>query len=430
DRLFDLLILDEAHEMNHAGSAQSKAAHRLSGLPGVPTLVLSGSLMGGYASSLFANFWALSPAFRLEFERSDAAAFVGRYGYRRLLLETGSASSGKAARDGRRGSRTDRELGRTTILGEAPGVLPEFLMRHLLQTAVVVHKADLDVELPPLTETPVALAAEDALDLDLLAEYRRLQGELLARIRADRFVPGRSGKLLGALVELPSYLDRATDDLPPFDVVDPDDGPIATGRAFPSSWRTPKERWLADAVRERLRAGEKVIVFVRHTGTSALPQRLLSILRETTSDVAWLDAKKVAPAKREAWIDQHVLGRGVRVLLVNPNAVRTGLNNLVSFTTAVWYELETSATTFRQANGRLHRIGQTRPVTVLTPYYAGTAQQVTFELVAKKISASLQVDGLDLQAALEAAGAGEDQAGALAAAMSLGRAVYEALARS
>lgn len=48
----------------------------------MPTIVLTGSLMGGYASSLFANFWALSPRFRQEFERSARSAFVDRYGYR------------------------------------------------------------------------------------------------------------------------------------------------------------------------------------------------------------------------------------------------------------------------------------------------------------------------------------------------------------
>jgi hypothetical protein len=108
-------------------------------------------------------------------------------------------------------------------------------------------------------------------------------------------------------------------------------------------------------------------------------------------------------------------------------AVRTGLNNLVRFSTGIWYELDRSATTYRQANGRLHRIGQTRPVTIEAPYYAGTAQEVAFDLLARKVSASLQVDGLDLQAALEAAGASDDHSAAIATAMSLGQAVYQAL---
>ena len=49
---------------HRSGSAQQRAAHRLVQLPRVPVIALTGSLMGGYASSLFANAWALSQRFR------------------------------------------------------------------------------------------------------------------------------------------------------------------------------------------------------------------------------------------------------------------------------------------------------------------------------------------------------------------------------
>ena len=427
-RDFDLVLLDEAHEYSHAGSAQTKAAHRLSGLPGVSTLVLTGSLMGGYASSLFTNFWHLSPLFRKEFDRTDRSGFIHRYGYRKTLREpeTDEPSSG------RRGRYTDRDVDGRTTLGEAPGVMPTFILRHLLPTSVLVHKDDLDCELPTLTEVPESLEPdpEDEHDEALLAEYKRIEAKVLACVRKDRFSSDRSGRLLGALVELPSYLDRSTDDLPPFEVRYPEalgGELVARARSFPASWKTPKERWLLAELGRQLARGQKVLVFLRHTGTAHLPERLMGLIREVTPRVAWLDAGKVPTHKRQGWIDRHVLGKDVQVLLVNPNAVRTGLNNLVSFSTALWYQLDWSATTYRQANGRIHRIGQTKPVTVKIPYYAETSQEVAFDLVAKKVGASLQVDGLDLQAALEAAGASSDRTAALATAMSLGQAIYEAL---
>jgi hypothetical protein len=424
---FDLLILDEAHEFNNRHSAQAKAAHRLIGLPGVPTLALTGSLMGGYASSLFPNLHALSPAFRAEFERDDVAAFVARYGYQKVRL---------TVRDGEelseRGAYTDRELAGRRIVGEAPGVHPLLLIRHLLPTAIPVHKDDLDDALPALDETPVAIEprSDDAEGSALLKEYGRLQNELLRCIRRDRFDPERSGRLLGALVELPSFLDRATDDLDPFEVRYPESvggGLIARGRSFPAAWRTPKESWLLELLRKRLAGGERAIVFLRHTGTG-LPRRLLRLIQaEVCSRAVFLDTPKVPTRRRERWIDEHVNEPEVPVLLVNPNAVRTGLNNLVGFSTAVWYELDPSAFCYRQAIGRLHRIGQTRPVSILIPYYAGTAQQITMELVAKKVTASLQVDGLDVRGALEAAGAGHGLPDGLETALSLGHAVYRAL---
>ena len=425
---FDLLILDEAHEYNRSSSAQTKAVHRLISLPGVSTLVLTGSLMGGYASSLFPSFWALSPDFREQFDRTQRPDFVARYGYRKTLVK---AKAG-AVPASERGAHTDREVGKRTVLGEAPGIHPAFVLDHLLPTAVLVHKADLDAELPTLTElpAPIEIAPEDAEATQLLAEYQRLQSALLERIREDRYEPERAGRLLGALVELPSYLDRATDDQPPFEIRYPeslDKELIAEGAQFPASWTTPKEAWLLEQLRQALARDERVLVFLRHTGSRHLPNRLLKLIRPLTPKIGWLDSKKVPTAKRESWIDRNVIDTQIKVLLVNPNAVRTGLNNLVAFSTAIWYELDYSATTCRQANGRLHRIGQTRPVTIWTPYYRETAQQVAFDLIAKKITASLQVDGLDLQGALEAAGASEESTASVATAMSLGQAVYEVL---
>lgn len=426
---FDLLVLDEAHEFNNGKSAQSKAAQRLAGLPGVPTLVLTGSLMGGYATSLFALFHALSPAFRREFDRSQVSEFVARYGYRKIRWTTRAKES-----DTRRGAHTDREVTSRRVIGEAPGVHPLFLSRYLLDTAIPVHKDDLDQALPPLSEEPVPLPAPEPSSRasELLTEYRRLQDAVLDRIRADRNDPDRAGRLLGTLVELPSYLDRATDDLEEFAIRYPEalgGQTIATGRAFPRSWRTPKERWLLAEIRRRREAGERSLVFIRHTRTR-LPRRLLRLVQTVAPGAVWLDTPKVPTARREAWIDRHVNDPQAPVLLVNPAAIATGLNNLVGFSTAIWYELDYSAFTYRQAIGRTHRIGQTRPVTIRIPYYPGTAQEIAFQLVGRKVSASLQVDGLDVRAALEAAGAGDGLPDGLDAALSLGRAVYRALRRA
>lgn len=427
-RKFSLLVIDEAHEANHGDSAQSIAAHRLARLPGVPTLVLTGSLMGGYASDLFTNLWSFSRRFRRELERQEVGLFVERYGFRKLLREEKESDS-----PSRRGRSSDRRLDGCKVIGEAPGILPTFITRHLLPHAVFVHKCDLDRELPACRELPQALGFEAAepLDLALQAEYRQLQKKLLDQIKRDRFTP-LDGRLFGALGQLPSYLDRATDDLPPFVLAYPQavgGELVAEANPLPALYRTPKERWLAGKLRECREAGEKVLLFVSHTGTGGLPSRLRELVAEVTPGAVFLDAKKVPAAERESWIRRHVVEKEAPVLLVNPNAVKTGLNCLVTFSTAIWYELDLSALTYRQANGRLHRIGQTRPVTIHVPFYAGTAQQIAFELVAQKVSASLKVDGLDLTAALEAAGAGTDAAAAVASVMGLGQAIYQRLTK-
>ncbi|MGH9363339.1 MAG: hypothetical protein ACRD2T_15625, partial [Thermoanaerobaculia bacterium] len=208
-RFFDLLILDEAHEFSTNGSAQQKAAHRLAQLPRVPTIALTGSLMGGYASSLFANAWALSRRFRSQFDLDEKPAFVTRYGYRKFLVTTAASPSLPATRSfGRQSDRTDGDNLQIRQLGEAPGVLPLYILEHILPTGLVMHKGDLDEELPPCSEEPIAVhgAPHDLLDAKLLAEFGRLRAALLARIQADRGT-ARAGLLWGAMSELPSYLD-------------------------------------------------------------------------------------------------------------------------------------------------------------------------------------------------------------------------------
>ena len=250
----DLLILDEAHEYSNLGSAQQKAAHRLVEIPGVPTLALSGSLMGGYAGSLFANFWAMSPRFRKAFRRTEKGPFVTRYGYRKVFVPAGLEGETEVVGYG---VRSDREEQREPLeirqMGEAPGVLPLFILEHLLPVALIMHKEDLEGELPPCREIPVPIeiAEDDRIGQEMLAEQQRLAGCLMQKIRADLY-SSNAGKLWGAMSLLPSYLDRATDDLTPFVLQYPEEvggAVVAEGKLFPASELTPKERWLLARVR-------------------------------------------------------------------------------------------------------------------------------------------------------------------------------------
>jgi hypothetical protein len=429
----DLLILDEAHEYSNLGSAQQKAAHRLVEIPGIPTLALSGSLMGGYAGSLFANFWAMSPRFRRAFRRTEKGPFVTRYGYRKVFVPAGQEEKTEIVGFG---ARSDREEQRPSAeirqMGEAPGVLPLFILEHLLPVALIMHKEDLEAELPPCREVPVPIevAEDDLTGKEMLAEQERLMGTLMRQIKADMY-SSNAGKLWGTLSTLPSYLDRSTDDLPPFFLKYPEEAGgaiVAEGKLFPASSPTPKERWLMARVRGYLEEGRNVLIFLLHTGKSGLPNRYLRLFKEQLGERAvFLDVQKVKAAQREDWLNSHVIEPGRRILITNPKAVQTGLNNLVAFSRAIWVQgVDYDARVVRQANGRVHRIGQTLDVTIEVPYYAGTVQKLALDLVARKISASVQVDGLSIEGALESAGAGEGKDEANQAALGMGQALYEA----
>jgi hypothetical protein len=114
------MIADEAHEYSTDGSAQERALHRLVDV--IPmTLPLTGSLMNGYAKSLFRNLWALSPRMRAEFGYSDAGKFAKLYGYQKRVLTGDAAKQAKASEFGSASDRVVKTEGGER-LAEAPGV--------------------------------------------------------------------------------------------------------------------------------------------------------------------------------------------------------------------------------------------------------------------------------------------------------------------
>lgn len=430
--LFDFLVIDEAHEYSNRGSAQERAVHRLTEM-GKPTFMLTGTSSNGYASSLFANTWSISHKFRKEFAHDEVNDFVNRYGYRKVLQENEDKGEPIPPDYGSMTDRVSLSL-KERVVGEAPGVHPLYIFKHLLPESLVVHKDDLDLDLAPLVEIPVPI--EVAPNSELFRYYRHLERSLLDQIKEDFRDEELSGKLWGQMAQLPSYLDRCHNDT---GNVDRDDtlreyaihypesvGGALVARAdpFPVSLLTPKEEWLRKTVQKELGEGRPVMVFVWNTN-SGLADRIGRILDPIAKTVV-LDAQKVQASKRQKWINTHVIKKKRQVLIVNPKAVETGLNNLTYFPTAVWYQSPNcSPIIYSQANGRIHRPGQTSDeVRSYVPYYEGTSQEAQFNLLGRKVQASRQTDGLDITTALAAAGVGESDG---VDAMTIGKALFEML---
>lgn len=423
--LFDLLVADEAHEYATDGSAQERSAHRLMSL-GIPTLMLTGTVMNGYAESLFTNVWYASADFRREFDRDERSRFVERFGYRKRLIEDKDKNTGKVVEYG---SMTDRVERHERMIGDAPGVLPLFLLKYLLRMSVTLHKTDLKIDIPKCTENVDSVTLTSELSKNL----ETLQSALISQIKADRFLPDLAGKLWGAMAELPSYLDLATSDVGntekgDYEIRYPDscgNGLVATIKGLDPSIILPKEEWLLAEVEKSLAAGRNVMVFAWHT--KLLP-RLSRLIEERTGKKApILNPAKVPTAKRETWINTEIIKKKHRVLVVNPVTVQTGLNNLVYFADQIWMENPAcNPVTYRQAVGRVDRIGQKLPTNIIFPLYRGTPQEALHSLLLQKVAVSLQTDGLDAESALQAAGVG-DEGGFNTFAV--GRQLYELLTR-
>ena len=399
-RAFDFLIIDEGHEYSNQDSAQSQAAQALYSLK-LPTMVLTGSIMNGYASSLFLPCWYLSAAFREAFSRDDLVPFVETYGYLKETITQRKPETNY-------GVVTDRQDPKETF-SQAPGVMPAALLRYILPIAVTLQLEDLKIELPPMTEEVVEIEPTGLQR----SNYEEAISELVDHIRHDRRDKDLRGRLFGQMAEIPSYLDRCTADTGnspdgSYTVAYPKSvggAVVASFAGLPASTILPKERALLRILTSEAANDRNSMVFVYHT---ELMPRLKRLTEAEGLKVAILDADKVPAKKREAWIEKEVVKKGVRVLLVNPVAVSTGLNNLIHFCNAIYYENPAcNPITRRQSLGRVYRIGQTKPVTIYSLVYSGTGQEALHKLLLLKVGVSEAADGLDPDAALQAAGVGD-----------------------
>jgi hypothetical protein len=415
-----MLAIDEAHEMSNGETAQSLAGQRLANRAGC-TLLLTGSVMSGYARSLFHVLRLASPEFAEEWRHSDEGRFVAAYGYSKFR-EVADAEKARS----RRGKQSDRRQSNSMVrTGDAPGVAPGAVLRHVLPVAAVVHQEDLELSIPPMFEHEVKVPV-DAGDFEMLDEWQRIE---LALIEAMKDIRIRK-KLLWAMMKLPTYPDLGCGDVDPFVIQmpfdeDEPDAPrpiIVEAQLQPASYVTPKERWLIQFLGEQRALGRRSLVFVTHTG-GGYPARLQRLLAAAGASCAYLDVKRVPAKDRDEWIEKRC--GDVEVLICNPNAVRTGLNSLVAFSNAVWMEADYDARTYRQANGRIHRIGQVGVANVYYLYLPNSSQEDAKKLIAAKVEASLRVDGLDVASSLAMAGASDDDKAAAAVYADVAEMIYQ-----
>ena len=165
------------------------------------------------------------------------------------------------------------------------------------------------------------------------------------------------------------------------------------------------------------------MVFTWHT--SLLPRISKLIAQHLDLDAPILYADKVPTGKRQDWIDREIVKKKRRVLITNPVCIQTGLNNLVHFASEIWMENPScNAVTFRQAVGRVDRIGQKKETRIHTAIYDGTLQTTMYDLLMKKVAVSTATDGLDPESAMVAAGLGEDN---YLAGLSIGKQLWATL---
>ncbi len=379
---FDLLVSDEVHEYKGRGSAQGIAAGILADACG-KSLSLSGTLMGGYSSTLFHLLYRFSPEIRSEFGRGEESRWIERYGF---VEHTIGRDDGESLEDG----RTSRRRKYRKVIRERPGLAPAALF-HLIGASIFLRLSDVASGLPPYEERVLLSSMDDEEDASGFSQRSAYDSvfETLRAALTEALAKGSKRLLATYLQTLLAYPDGCTRGETVFDPESQEVliqvPPLSEEKLY------PKEQALVDLVAAERLQGRRVLVYATHTGTRDITGRMEEFLSRHGFTVAVMKADAVAPERREAWVAQRV-EEGVDVLVCHPRLVQTGLD-LVDFPTICWYETDYSVYTMRQASRRSWRIGQTQPVQVVFMAYRNTLQADALQLVAKKLQSSLAVEG-------------------------------------
>ncbi len=379
---FDLLIGDEVHEFKGRGSAQGIAAGVLADACG-RSLSLTGTLLGGYSSTIFHLLYRFSPEIRTEFGRSDEGRWIKRYGFEEHTI-------GKPDDDALEDGRFSRRRKYRKVIRERPGLVPSALF-HIIPNTVFLRLSDVASGLPDYEEQ-ILLASMDTEEDGTGYSQRTAYNTVFEELRKELASALKSGskRLLATYLQtLLAYPEGCTRGETVFD---PRSGDVIVQVPPLSEERLyPKEKALVDLVAAERMEGRRVLVYATHTGTRDITKRMEEILTRHGFRVAVMKADAVAPEKREAWVADRV-EQGIDVMVCHPRLVQTGLD-LIDFPTLVWFETDYSVYVSRQASRRSWRIGQTLPVKVVYMSYRNTLQADALKLVAKKLQSSLAVEG-------------------------------------
>ncbi len=374
----DYLIADEIHEYRNMDRKQGQAFNHLV-TSAKKTIGLTGTLLNGYANSIFPLLYSCYPNMMEKegFAFDSSNQFAVKYGVTKVVT-TRNISDNKTSK------------GNAKVL---PGVSPLVFTNFLLENCAFITMDDLKEGMVSYDEIPIGV--------DMTAEQKREYENIENQVKSisSDFALGK--KLMGSAIKLLNLF--------------PDSPYGRTPLIHPDTYETiytppsldhlkeevlPKEEKALEIIEEKVAKGEKVLVYYEHTNASDIGSRLVKQIEEKGIKVASLSSRQGTARKRKEWIDNQV-EKGIDVLITNPSMVKTGLD-LLDFTTILFFEVPYDILTLRQASRRSWRLTQTNPVQVYFLYYKDTTQEQAMDLISKKLQASLAIEGKFSEEGLQA----------------------------
>ena len=383
---FDLLICDEAHEYKGRNTAQGISAGNLA-MTCKQSLMLTGTLMGGYASTIFYLLYRFSPEIREQYGYKDLSRWITDYGFREKRKRNPKEDEDPEAQDG----RASKSRKSSPKVKEMPGIVPSALM-HIIGNTIFLKLSDVAAGLPAYDERVITVPLDNTIDPDFGISQRDGYEKVMEQMRVaiSKVLQEKSNRMLGQYLQsLTAYPDACVNGET---VYDPQDGePIVSVPPLREDRLYPKEQAMLDTVQQEVQAGRRTIVYVENTATRDITPRIQETLERSGIRTAILRSGNPSTERREEWVNRQV-ANGIQVLICNPKLVQTGLD-LIAFPTIIWYQQDYSTYTMRQASRRSWRIGQHQPVQVIFMVYENTIQSDALRLIAGKMQSSLAIEG-------------------------------------
>ncbi len=313
DGFFDYGIADEVHELK-GETAQGNALGTIAAAC-ERTVILTGTLLGGYADELFNILYRLDPRRMREegFDHGEAGIrqFAETYGVLEKVttIEPAENACSKAKV--------------STTVKRRPGASPLLFGKYLMNLAAFVSLEDISDALPPYNEELLSVEMDPAL----ARAYSNLEDSITDALREHHGNSSVISTAMNALLLYPDrpyglgtlygyYVNEETRERERFIIAEPDD--------LDPAFIYAKERRLIDEVKTELAQGHKVQVFAVYTQKRDVTRRLRELLANEGIRTEVLTAD-VPPEQREAWYERHLRG-GMQVCICHPKLVQTGLD--------------------------------------------------------------------------------------------------------
>jgi hypothetical protein len=348
-------------------------------------LLLTGTLLNGYASNIFYTLFRVCPnvmvqeGFRYEDEMEFARIFGVTSRETTLEIQRGRASS--------IGNAKEKKL---------PGVSPLIFTKFLLNLTAFITLDQMTEGLPDYEEIPIGIE----MDQETKQGYDAIQD--FFRQRCGRF-DGQSRKIMSSMIKLMTQYPDAPHCKKY--VLNPDTGDVEYESVPLTKTIRNKEQKLLEIIQEKIANGEKVLVYYNTVNTTDIGDHLCSYLASENIKAFELKAS-VKAEKRMEYITKEV-NKGAQVMITNPSLVETGLD-LLDFTTIIFYQIGYNLSTMRQASRRSWRLSQTKDIQVYFFYYMGTIQEQALSLMATKLQAAQTIEGNFSEEGLKAMSNNED----------------------